>query len=74
MTNSRKQIPKRILAEINANHLMVISQRTKNHRVIKIANSAGAVASITMPMTPSDHRGERNTIAQVRKTARLMAA
>jgi hypothetical protein len=74
MTNTRKNVPKRILAEIHANNLTVISQRIKKHRVVTVANAQGATSIIVMAMTPSDPRSERNTIAQVRKTARLMAA
>ena len=64
---------KRILRELDSNHLKVVSQRGKRHLVLKVANTSGNTALISLASTPSDHRAERNAIAQIRRTARNLA-
>lgn len=67
------KIDKRILRELESNQLSIVSQRTRKHFVLTVANPFGVSGIIVLPKTPSDHRAQRNAIAQIRKTAISLA-
>ena len=67
------QPSKRILRELERHRLSVVSQRSKNHLVLTVADISGNKRIIVMGITPSDRRAERNAIAQIRQTALNLA-
>lgn len=65
---SRKRHVKE-LAEREGLTVVDVKQTGGNHICVRASNTLGWVANFILPLTPGDHRAERNKVAEFRRFA-----